>query len=140
MKELSDDELQQWLQQQLEEDKNPELTNGEDDPALYRLLFSALADEPVIAKNKDLAEAVIKQIQAEDEKHELLQYYIIIAAVLAGGVAFAWFAVNYINPAMVKPVLNFANVYKWVIAFTIISLAAIEIADKTLVKRKIFAG
>ena len=135
MKEPNDEELQQWLEQQLKEDKNRELTTDDDDAALYHVLFSALADEPTIGPANNLADNVIKQIKAADEKAELWQYYLVIAGVLAAGAAGGYFAVSYMSPELLKPLLGFADAYKWTIVFIILSISIIEVSDKALMKK-----
>jgi hypothetical protein len=133
MKALSEEEIQQLLEQQLKEGRMQELPGNDRDTALYQLLFTALAAEPETSKNIDLAEAVVKQIKMRQQKAESLRYSMVIAAVLVAGIIGAYFSINYVSPTVVEPALNFMITYKWIFAFVIFCVGLIEIADRKLV-------
>ncbi|MDB5136863.1 MAG: hypothetical protein JWP37_3466 [Mucilaginibacter sp.] len=139
MKELNEEDIQRLLEQHLKENGKQELPGSNKDIALYQLLFTALAGEPNTLKSGDMADAVIKQIQINEKKAESFRYNLIIGAVLAGGILFAYFVLNYIDPATLKSVLNLISGYKWIVVFIILCFAIIEIADKKIVKRKFAA-
>ena len=133
MKALSEEEIQQLLEQQLKEGGMQELPGNDNDTALYRLLFTALAAEPEVPQHSDLADAVVKQIKMRQQKAESLRYNIVIAAVLIAGIIGAYFSIGYVSPAALKPALNFIVTYKWIFAFIIFCFGLIEIADRKLV-------
>lgn len=133
MKALNEEEIQQLLEQQLKEGGVQELPGSDEDTTLYRLLFTALATEPEVSRDSDLADAVVKQIKIREQKAESLRYSIIIAAVLIAGVIAAYFSIGYVSPAALKPTLNFILLYKWIFLFIIFCFGIIEIADKKLV-------
>lgn len=133
MKALSEEEIQQQLEQQLKEGGMQELVGNDKDRALYQLLFTALALEPEVLQHSDLADAVVKQIKARQQKAESLRYSMVIAAVLVIGVIAAYFSIIYINPTVLKPTFSFIVTYKWIFAFIIFCFALIEIADRKLV-------
>ncbi len=137
MKALSDEEIQQMLEQQLKEGGMQELPGSDKDAALYQLLFTALAAEPETSKSFDLAEAVVKQIKTRAQKAESLRYNMLIAAVLVAGIIGAYFSISYVSPAVVEPALNFIITYKWIFAFIIFCFGLIETADKKLVIRSL---
>jgi hypothetical protein len=140
MKELNEGKMQRLLYEQLKEDAKQGLPGIEEDADLYRLLFTALADEPDDLHNNDLAHMVVKQIKIDERKEEALRYGIIIAAVLIAGIAAAYFSLHYLNPAALKSALIFIATYKWIFIFFIFCFGLIEIADKKLVKSKPVTG
>jgi hypothetical protein len=133
MKALSEEEIQELLEQQLKEGGMRELPGTDKDAALYQLLFSALATEPEVSQHSDLADAVVKQIKIREQKAESLRYNMIIAAVLLAGIIAAYFSISYISPAVLEPTLNFIVTYKWIFAFVIFCIGLIEMADRKLV-------
>jgi hypothetical protein len=140
MKELNEKELKRLLEEQLEHDGKQRSTGNDDDVDLYRLLFTALADEPTALPGLDLADAVIGQIKAREQKRESIRYKIAIVAVILTGLVFAYFSANYINPSLSKPILNFIATYKWLLLFIILCFGVIEIADKNLVKKNLLSS
>ena len=133
MKALSEEEIRRLLEQQLKEGGMQELPGNDNDTALYRLLFTALAAEPEVPQHSDLADAVVKQIKMRQQKAESLRYSLVIAAVLVAGITGAYFSINYVSPAVVEPALNFMITYKWIFAFVVFCVGLIEIADRKLV-------
>ena len=140
MKELNEKEFQRLLDEQFKEVEKQGLHNIEEDADLYRLLFTALADEPTVLQNNDLADMVVKQIKINEQKAETLRYSMIIAAVLIAGITVAYFSLHYINPAVLKSTLIFMATYKWIFIFFVFCFGLIEIADKNLVKSKLVSG
>jgi len=139
MKELSEKELKRLLEEQLEQD-GKQRSPGNDDAAFYRLLFTALADEPDAFKNIDLAESVVKQIQVNELKKESIRYNLLIVFVFIAGMLSAYFAISYISPVFLKSALNFIDVYKWIAVFIILCFGIIQIADKNLVKKNLLSS
>jgi hypothetical protein len=137
MEELNEEEIQRLLEQQLKEGGMQELPGSNKDAGLYQLLFAALADEPGTLQNSGLAEAVVKQIKINEQKTESLRYNILIAAVLVAGLLSSYFAISYLNPAVLQSALIFIEAYKWIFIFIIFCFGIIEIADKSLVKRSL---
>jgi len=133
MKDLNEEDIQRLLEQQLKEGGMQELPGGDKDAALYQLLFTALADEPGTLQNSGLAEAIVKQIKINEQKAESLRYNMLIAAVIITGLLSSYFAISYINAAVLQSALNFMEGYKWIFIFIIFCFGFIEIADKKLV-------
>jgi hypothetical protein len=140
MKELNEKELKRLLEEQLEQDGKQLSPGNDDDAALYRLLFTALADEPNTSVNINLAESVIKQIKINELKKESIRYNMLIAFVLIAGVLSAYFAISYISPAALNSALNFIETYRWIAIFIILCFGIIQIADKNLVKRNLLSN
>ena len=140
MKELNEKELKRLLEEQLEQDGKQLSPGNDDDAALYRLLFTALADEPNTSVNINLAESVIKQIKINELKKESIRYNMLIAFVLVAGVLSAYFAISYISPAALNSALNFIETYRWIAIFIILCFGIIQIADKNLVKRNLLSN
>jgi hypothetical protein len=137
MKERSEEDIQRMLEQQFKENrKQADPADDDKDVVLYRLLFTALTDEPDTLKGTNLAETVVKQIQTDEKKAESFRYNMVIAGTLIAGVVSAYFSLNYIDPVFSKSVLHFIDTYKWTVLFIALCVTAIEIADKNLVKRK----
>jgi len=140
MKALNEEQIKRLLEEQLEHDGKPVLPGIDDDADIYRLLFTALADEPAMSVNTGLAEAVVKQVKINQQEAESLRYKAIIAAVVVAGILSAYFAISYINPTVLKSAVDFIDVYKWVFVFIILCFGLIQIADKNLVKRNLAGG
>jgi len=140
MKEPNEKELKQLLEEQLEQDGEQRSPGNDDDAALYRLLFTALADEPETPGNVDLAESVVKQIKIDELKKESIRYNMLIAFVVIAGVLSAYFAINYISPAALNSALNFIDTYRWIVVFIILCFGIIQIADKNLVKKNLLSS
>ena len=140
MKELNEKELKRLLEEQLEHDGKQRSPGNDDDAVLYRLLFTALADEPETPENKDLAESVIKQIKINELKKESIRYNMLIVFVIITGILFAYFAISYISPGAQNSALNFIETYKWITLFIILCIGIIQIADKNLVKKNLLSS
>jgi len=140
MKELNEKELKRLLEEQSEQDRNQGSPFNDDDAALYRMLFTALADEPNMRQDNDLAETVIKQLKANELKKESARYNLLIVFVLIAGILSAYFAISYISPSALNSTLNYVVAYKWVALFIILCFGIIQMADKNLVKRKLVTG
>ena len=140
MKESNEKELKRLLEEQLEQDGKQQSPENNDDAAIYRLLFTALADEPHIPVNIDLAESVIKQIKINELKKESIRYNMLIVFVIITGVLFAYFAISYISPGAQNSALNFIETYKWITLFIILCIGIIQIADKNLVKKNLLSS
>ena len=137
MKALSEEEIQELLEQQLKEGGMRELPGTDKNAELYHLLFTALSAEPEVSRHSDLADAVVKQIKTREQKAESLRYSMIIAGVLIAGVIAAYFSISYVSPTALKPALSFIITYKWIFAFVIFCFGLIEIADRKLVIRSL---
>jgi len=140
MKELNEKELNRLLEEQLEQDKNQGVPRNGDDTAVYRLLFTALADEPNMLQNIDLAETVVKQVKNNELKKETMRYNLLIVFVLIAGILSAYFAIRYISPAALNSALNYIEAYKWIAIFIILCFGTIQLVDQSLVKRKLMTG
>jgi hypothetical protein len=140
MKEPNEKELKQLLEEQLERDGKQQSPGNDDDAAIYRLLFTALAEEPDTAGNIDLAESVIKQIKINELKKESIRYNLLIVFVFIAGILSAYFAISYISPATLNSALNFIETYRWIAVFIILCFGIIQIADKNLVKKNLLGN
>ena len=140
MKELNEKELKRLLEEQLEQDGKERSPGNDDDAALYRLLFTALADAPDTPVNIDLAESVVKQIKINELKKEAIRYNMLIAFVVIAGVLSAYFAISYISPVALNSALNFIETYRWIAVFIILCIGIIQIADKNLVKKNLLSS
>jgi len=135
MKELNEEEFARLLAQQLKEDGTG--TDIDKDSVIYRELFSVLADDPVGLRNPGLADAVVAQISASEEKADVRKYNLAIAALLVVWILATYFTMNYISPSTLRSAFDFIGVYKWLFAFIILSFVIIQLADKSLVKNKL---
>jgi hypothetical protein len=137
MKELNEKELKRLLEEQLAQDGKERSPENDDDADIYRLLFTALADEPNTPLNIDLAESVVKQIKINELKKESIRYNMLIVFVVIAGLLSAYFAISYINPAALNSALNFIETYRWIVVFIILCFGIIQVADKNLVKKNL---
>ena len=131
MKEMSDDELQQWL------DGKPSIPGNvspNDDTAAYRNLFAALDKEPDKGLSYNFAAKVTRKITVEQKKNNELKLNII-----AGAIFMALFALACGLLTLFK-VDAFAKLpsYKWVFLFGPIAFITIQYFDQKLVKPTIF--
>ena len=137
MKKLSEEDITRLIAEQLTEDKVHGATPDGGDEELYQVLFTALADEPFAPANPNLANAVVQQINLEEQKAEARRYVMAIAAVIIVGILISYISINYISPDFLSSIANLVLPYKWIILFVIACFSLIEIADKNLVKRKL---
>jgi Na+/glutamate symporter len=131
MKEMSDDELQQWL------DGKPSIPGNvspNDDAEAYRNLFAALDKEPEKGLSYNFAVKVSRKITAEQKKNNELKLNIIAAAILMTLVAIVYgLLIIFKADALTK-----LPPYKWVFLFGPIAFITIQYFDQKLVKPTIF--
>ncbi len=130
MKEMNDDELQQWFEHK------PQLQAGDlnNDIKTYRALFHALETEPGKGLPYDFSSKVARHIRAEAKRSNDLKFNIIVAALFIVFIAAACCALSLSNPAQESSLLKF----KWVLLLLPIIFVAIQYFDQKLVREKIF--
>jgi Na+/glutamate symporter len=131
MKEMSDDELQQWL------DDKPSIHGNmspNDNAGAYRNLFEALDKEPEKGLSYNFAAKVSRKIAAEQKKNNELKLNVIAAAVLMTliGVVYGLLIIFKADALTKLPP------YKWVFIFGPIAFIIIQYFDQKLVKPTIF--
>jgi hypothetical protein len=131
MKEMNDEELQQWLQ------GNPPLSPGDilnKDAEAYRALFETLEQEPAGGLPYDFAARVTRHIKATEKrtnelKYNIVAFFIFLAVVAALAAFLAVFAPKQ-APVLLK--------YKWVLILFPVVFIAIQYFDQKLIKTRIF--
>lgn len=130
MKEMSDDELQQWL------DGKPSIPGNvspNDDAEAYRNLFEALDTEPDAGPSFNFAAKVTRKIETERKRNNELKLNIIVAAIFIAviSIGFGLFAV------FAK--VNITSIpYKWLLIIIPVIFIAIQYFDQKLIKSNIF--
>jgi len=131
MKEMNDDELQQWL------DGKPQLSGDHrlnKDASAYRTLFEALNAEPEKGLPYDFSAKVTRQVAVESKRSNELKSNVIAAALFMAVIAIICIGMALWNPKQAPELLKF----KWVLLLFPIIFIAIQYFDQKLVREKIF--
>jgi Na+/glutamate symporter len=131
MKEMNDDELQQWL------DGKPTIygnVSPNDDAEAYRNLFEALDKEPEKGLSYNFAVKVARKITAEQKRNNELKLNLIAVAIIMALVALACGLLTLLKTDIITKLPP----YKWVIVFGPIVFIGIQYFDQKLVKSNIF--
>jgi hypothetical protein len=131
MKEMNDDELQQWLERK---PQLPDNASPDKDEKAYRALFEALDKEPEKGLPYDFSAKVVRHIQAETKRSNDLKFTLIAAALFIVAIAAACFVLSVSNPTQESSLLKF----KWVLLLLPIVFIAIQYFDQRLIKGKLF--
>jgi hypothetical protein len=133
MKEMNDDELQQWLSGKPQLPADDQL--GKDEKA-YKALFEALDNEPAKGLPYDFSAKVTRHIQTEAKRSNDLKFNIIAALLFIGILAVLCLGFSAWNPKQAPELLKF----KWVLLLFPIVFIAIQYFDQKLVRERIFHG
>jgi len=131
MKEMSDEELQQWLEnkQQLPAEKV-----ADKDANAYRALFEALAEEPSNGLPYDFAAKIARHIGAREKRSNELKYNLVAALVFLGALGLIYSLLVFFTPDQASLLLK----YKWILLLFPPSFIVIQYFDQRLVKARIF--
>lgn len=131
MKEMKDDELQQWL------DGKPQLPADDQlskDEKAYRALIEALDTDTEKGLPYDFSAKVTRHIQTEAKRSSELKFNIIAALLFVAAVAIVCFALSAWNPKQAPELLKF----KWVLLLFPVVFVTIQYFDQKLIREKIF--
>ena len=131
MKEMSDEELQQWLENK---PKLPEETILGKDANTYRALFDALRDEPAKGLPYDFAAKVTRHIQSDEKLSKELKYNFAAVLIFIAALGGLYGLLAYFTPDQASSLLN----YKWILLLFPIAFIAIQYFDQRLIKTRIF--
>lgn len=131
MKEMNDDELQQWLEHK---PQLPDNASANKDTKAYHALFEALGKEPEKGLPYDFSAKVMRNIQAETKRGTDLKFTLIAAALFIVAIAAACFALSVSNPTQESSLLKL----KWALLLLPIVFIAIQYFDQRLVREKLF--
>lgn len=131
MKKMTDEELQQWLE------NNPPLTQSEltdEETRAYSALFEALNEEPDGGLPFDFAANVTRHVQAEAKRGSELKRYLMNAFwfLLASSAAVALIGLRSHDST------NLLLQNKWIIGFCIIGFCVIQGLDEKLTLSRLF--
>ncbi len=131
MKEMSDEELQQWLEnkQQLPAEK----VAGKDANA-YRALFEALGEDPSKGLPYDFSAKVAKHIRTNEKRSNELKYNLAAVSIFIAALAVIYGALVFFTPDEAPLLLK----YKWILLLFPLSFIAIQYFDQRLVKAGMF--
>lgn len=131
MKELNDDELQQWL----EGGKTPPAGESDDIKA-YNALFDLLKAEPEDGLPYDFSAKVIRSVETQTQRKSEFKYNLLAAIIFIVILVSAWFSVNIYNPQLSAALLP----YKWLLLSAPLIFIIIQYLDQRLIKRKLLRG
>jgi hypothetical protein len=131
MKEMNDDELQQWLGGK---PKLPDNASLDKNANAYRRLFETLDKEPEEGLPYDFSAKVARHIQAQTKRNNDLKFTLIAAALFVAAIAAACFVLSVSNPTQESLLLKF----KWVLLLLPIVFITIQYFDQKLIREKIF--
>jgi len=129
MKEMNDDELQQWF-----EGKPAQGEPGADDAKAYSALFEALGKEPERGLPYDFSARVMQRVKADVKRRNDLKWNILTFAIFAVILAGIYGLVSIVNPKALPSLLA----YKWIFLMVPVLFIAIQSVDQKLVKTNIF--
>ena len=130
MKEMNDDELQQWL------DGKPSIHRKvplNDDAEAYRNLFEALDKEPESGLSYNFAAKVARKITIEQKKNNELKLNIIVAAIFIAVISTAFGLLTVFAKVTITGLP-----YKWLLICIPVIFIAIQYFDQKLIKSNIF--
>jgi hypothetical protein len=131
MKEMSDEELQQWLE------NKPKLPEGSalgKDADAYCALFEALGEEPAKGLPFDFAAKVTRHIQANEKRSSELKYNLAAAIIFIALLAAIYGLLAVYTPNQASSLMK----YKWMLLLFPIAFIAIQYFDQKLIKSRIF--
>lgn len=131
MKETDDDELQQWLENNLSLPEDPILREKAE---AYRMLFEILDDEPANGLPYDFTAKVSRRIQADEKRHTEFKYNLLAAVIFIMALAAACSLMTIFSPTLFATLLKF----KWTIIIGPVIFMVIQYLDLKLVKSNIF--
>lgn len=137
MKPLSDSELQDWLDGQLNLDAEHLDANAKKDAALYDKIYAELkADEHVAGATFGFSNKVMREVFLETERKKDRKQFLLISALIAGIFAVAAAVIFYYNISIEKLFGNQSPAQlAFIIAFGIGIIAIIQYADKRWVRK-----
>ena len=137
MKPLSDSELQDWLDGQLNLDAEQLDANAKKDAALYDKIYAELkADEHVAGATFGFSNKVMREVFLETERKKDRKQFLLISALIAGIFAVAAAVIFYYNISIEKLFGNQSPAQlAFIIAFGIGIIAIIQYADKRWVRK-----
>src|ERR1700759_4217283 len=131
MKELNDDELQQWL-----ESPKGIPSAASDDVKAYSTLFDLLKAGPEGGLPFDFSAKVTRLVATQQKRKNELKYNLVAAVIFIALLICAWYSIKIYNLALSIDLLP----YKWVLLLAPLVFITIQYLDQQLVKRKLFRG
>lgn len=131
MKKMSDEELQQWLENKQQLPKSDELS---DDAKAYRTLFEALGEEPANGLPYDFSAKVTRYVRADVKRGNELKYNLAAAIIFIAVLAVIYGVLAFFTPNQALLLLK----YKWILLLFPLAFITIQYFDQKLVKTKIF--
>ena len=131
MKEMNDEELQQWLE------NKPQLSAGDalsEDAKAYRTLFETLGEEPEGGLPYDFAAKVTRHIQAGEKRSNELKYNFLAIFIFIAIITGVWGLLAIFTPGQAPVLLK----YKWILILFPVVFITIQYFDQKLIKTKIF--
>ena len=131
MKEMSDEELQRWLENK--QQSPAEKVAGKDANA-YRALFEALGEEPSTGLPYDFSAKVARHIRTNEKRSNELKYNIAAAFIFIAALAVMYGLLAFFTPDEASLLLK----YKWILLLFPLGFIAIQYFDQKLVKTRLF--
>ena len=131
MKEMNDDELQQWLERNAQ---LPDDASIDKNARAYQTLFEALDKQPEKGLPYDFSAKVVRHVQAETKRSNDFKFTLIAATLFIVAIVAAGFALSVSSPAQESSLLKF----KWILLLLPIVFIAIQYFDQKLIREKLF--
>lgn len=133
MKEMNDDELQQWLEEQ---NTGAEPNDLQADMRAYRNLFELLAEEPADSLPYGFSRKVAARIQGEKKRERIFGPYVLMLLIFAVLLAAIYALTLVYSPKSIQGLLSF----KWIFILCPAVFMLIQHLDQKLIKRHMFKG
>lgn len=131
MKELNDDELQQWL-----EGRKNVPAGAPGDMRAYKTLFDLLQTEPEGELPYNFSAKVARAVEMQAKRKIELKYNVLAACVFVLVLFAGYLSIRIYNPTLSAELVP----YKWLGLVAPFLFIAIQYLDQQLVKKKLFRG
>ncbi len=131
MKEMSDDELQQWLDSKQQMPKGRAISKDTD---AYHALFEVLSEEPENGLPYDFAAKVTRHIKANELCNNEWRYDLVVFLIFMIALAASYGLLMFFTPEQASALLK----YKWILLLFPPAFIVIQYFDQRLVKARMF--
>lgn len=131
MKEMSDEELQQWLENKR---RLPEGRALGKDADAYRALFEALGEEPANGLPYDFAAKVTRHVRDRERHSNELKYNVVSVLIFLAALTGLYGLLAFFTPNQASLLLK----YKWILLPLPLAFTVIQYFDQRLVKGRMF--
>lgn len=132
MKKLTDEEIQKLLETQ---DQDLAYMDSSD-AKMYQLLFEALEEEPSEGLSMGFADQVVREALNIDVQKQVRRYWLFTFVSIFVAVCVSVFFLLFYQQPAAKIFFEWVLQARWIVLFSLLMFALIQLADYRLVNRK----